>query len=212
MVDAERFLGTLASHYKDTCDIHRETVKRRDRLFYGLLVVVGLFTFQLSSADLVSTTVAALLKKSSNVDLTNSAVVITTLLWFALLGWSLRYFQVALEIERQYEYIHAQEHDLQRLCPGSAAFRREGDSYGTAHSAFSWWAWGLYTILFPLLLIGSVGAHIVAEYCLRPPQINWMSDCVSAVVVIVSTILYLGHMHGSLLTRSGYKPKHKISS
>jgi hypothetical protein len=47
----EAKFNNLCSHYKDTSDIQQATIKQRDMLFYRLLVILAVFTLQLSSTD-----------------------------------------------------------------------------------------------------------------------------------------------------------------
>jgi hypothetical protein len=108
----ETKFNNLCSHYKDTFDIHQATIKQRDTLFYSLLVILAVFTLQLSSTDMVSGIVSDYINKATGITLGRSADFISTLLWLLLLGFTTRYYQVVLEIERQYSYLHALEEKL----------------------------------------------------------------------------------------------------
>jgi hypothetical protein len=44
---------------------------------------------------------------------------ISTLLWLFMLGFTTRYYQVVLEIERQYSYLHTLEEKLNNFYPES---------------------------------------------------------------------------------------------
>jgi len=92
----EAKFNNLCSHYKDTFDIHRATIKQRDTLFYGLLVILAVFTLQLSSTEIVANIVNEYVSKSTGIKLGKNAYFISTLLWFLLLGFSTRYFQIVI--------------------------------------------------------------------------------------------------------------------
>jgi hypothetical protein len=67
-MEEEKF-NNLCSHYKDTFDIHRASIKQRDTLFYGLLVILAVFTLQLSSTEKVVSIVNEYVNKSTGVKL-----------------------------------------------------------------------------------------------------------------------------------------------
>ena len=108
----ESKFNSLCSHYKDTYEIHRATIKQRDTLFYGLLLILAVFTLQLSSTDAVAKIVVEYVSKTTGIKLGKNVDFLSTLLWFVLIGFSIRYFQVVVEIERQYGYMYALEEEL----------------------------------------------------------------------------------------------------
>ncbi|SSC10298.1 hypothetical protein [thiotrophic endosymbiont of Bathymodiolus puteoserpentis (Logatchev)] len=101
----EAKFNNLCSHYKDSFDIHLASIKQRDKLFYWLLIIMAVFTLQLSSTDIVVNVVNDYINKAVGIKLGKSADFIATLLWLLLLGFTTRYYQVVLEIERQYGYL-----------------------------------------------------------------------------------------------------------
>jgi hypothetical protein len=133
--------NNLCSHYKDTYEIHRESVRQRDRLFSGLLFVLALFAIQSFSPVMVAASVKAYVNNFAGIQLGNSMAVISTVLWFALFGLSTKYFQTVVEIERQYGYIHSLEEELNYVYAESIAFTREGRSYLKEYPLFANWVW-----------------------------------------------------------------------
>jgi hypothetical protein len=123
-VEEQKF-NNLCSHYKDTFDIHRASIKQRDMLFYGLLVILAVFTLQLSSTEIVVGAVNDYLNKATGIKIDNSADFISTLLCLLLLGFTTKYYQVALKIERQYEYLHMLEKNLNSYYPETKVFTHE---------------------------------------------------------------------------------------
>jgi hypothetical protein len=63
----ETKFNNLCSHYKDTSDIQQATIKQRDTLFYRLLVILAVFTLQLSSTDMVSGIVSDYINKATGI-------------------------------------------------------------------------------------------------------------------------------------------------
>lgn len=194
----EAKFNNLCSHYKDTFDIHRATIKQRDTLFYGLLVILAVFTLQLSSSEMVVSVVNDYVSKSIGVNLGTSADFISTLLWLFLLGITTRYFQVVLEIERQYGYLHALEEELNSIYSESKAFTREGISYLSNYPLFSNWVWFLYTIFFPVLIVFCVVMRINNEIeSMKSIEVNQIIDITCYLVVGTSSILYIYRLHES---------------
>lgn len=196
-MDEAKF-NNLCSHYKDTFDIHRTSIKQRDTLFYGLLVILAVFTLQLSSTEMVVGVVNDYVNKATGIKLGKSADFISTLLWLILLGFSTRYYQVVLEIERQYAYLHTLEEKLNEYYPETKIFTREGKSYLSKYPLFSNWVWLLYTVFFPSLIIFSVimkGNSDIEE--MQSIEVNQIINFVCYLVIATSSILYIYRLHES---------------
>lgn len=196
-MDEAKF-NNLCSHYKDTFDIHRASIKQRDTLFYGLLVILAVFTLQLSSTEIVVGVVNDYVNKATGVKLGKSVDFISTLLWLLLLGCTTRYYQVVLEIERQYEYLHSLEEKLNGYYPETKIFTREGDSYLSKYPLFSNWVWLLYTVFFPSLIIFSVIMKIISDIeTMQSIEVNQIVDFVCYLVIATSSVLYIYRLHES---------------
>lgn len=194
----EAKFNNLCSHYKDTFDIHRASIKQRDTLFYGLLIILAVFTLQLSSTEVVVSVVNDYVNKTTGIKLGKSADFISTLLWLLLLGFTTRYYQVVLGIERQYGYLHALEEKLNGYYPESKAFTREGKSYLSKYPLFSNWIWLLYTVFFPSLIIFCVIMRTNSEIeGMQSIEVNQIIDFICYLVIATSSILYIYRLHES---------------
>ena len=196
----ESKFNSLCSHYKDTYEIHRATINQRDTLFYGLLLILAVFTLQLSSTDAVAKIVVEYVSKTTGIKLGKNVDFLSTLLWFVLIGFSIRYFQVVVEIERQYGYMYALEEELNLHYKNSVAFTREGKNYLNKYPIFSNWVWLLYTVLFPVLVLVCTYARISNEIGhAENININLYIDFVCYLVVGTSTVLYMIRLHESTI-------------
>lgn len=194
-MEEEKF-NNLCSHYKDTFDTHRASIKQRDTLFYGLLVILAIFTLQLSSTEIVVSIVNEYVNKSTGVQLGKNIDFISTLLWLFMLGFTTRYYQVVLEIERQYGYLHTLEKVLNSFYPESKVFTREGESYLIKYPLFSNWVCFLYTFIFPILIIFCVTMKIIAQIEeIKSIEVNQIIDFVCYLIVGTSSILYIYRLH-----------------
>ncbi len=194
----EAKFNNLCSHYKDSFDIHLASIKQRDKLFYWLLVIIAVFTLQLSSTDIVVNVVNDYINKAAGIKLGKSSDFISTLLWLLLLGFTTRYYQVVLEIERQYGYLHTLEEKLNGYYPETKVFTREGKSYLSKYPLFSNWVWLLYTVLFPCLIVFSVIMKAYSEISeMQSIEVNQIIDFVCYLVIATSSILYIYRLHES---------------
>jgi len=196
-MDEAKF-NNLCSHYKDTFDIHQASIKQRDKLFYGLLVILAVFTLQLSSTEVVVSVVNDYVSKNTGIKLGKSADFISTLLWLLLLGFTTRYFQVIIGIERQYGYLHHLEEKLNCFHPESKVFTREGKFYLSKYPLFSNWVWLLYTVFFPSLIIFCVVMRINSEIeVMISIEVNQIIDFTCYLIIGTSSILYIYRLHES---------------
>lgn len=192
----EAKFNNLCSHYKNTIDSLRLTLKTRDNLFYLTLALLAIFTLQLSSTEIVVGVINDYIDRSIGISLGNSADLISTLLWLFLLGISIKYFQIVLDIERQYKYLHSLEKELNIYYKESIAFTEEGKEYAKQYPLFSNWVWLLYTIFFPVLIIFCVTIKIIAEInSYRSIESNQIINFISYLMIGTSSILYLYQLH-----------------
>jgi len=188
-------LQLLHDHYKDTFFYIQEYIKLRDRLFLFILIVVTLLLFQVyspvESGEAVSQFITKKLELKSPIDIT----FIGSIIWFGLLSLVVRYFQTVVHIERQYKYIHQIEEQLSAEY-ANKVFTREGKSYLNDYPLFSSWAWILYTIVFPTLLIVLVIAKIVGEiYQTGSISLLLSVNVAIALFIVLSTLFYLLLVH-----------------
>lgn len=192
--DAE--FNNLCAHYKDTYEIHLASIKQRDRLFYVLLVILAFFSLQITSIDVINGIFSDFVQKNYGIAINKSSQLFSTMLWLLLFGFSSKYYQLVIYIERQYEYIHHLEDILNIQYPGTLIFTREGKSYSNNYPIFSNWVHLLYTVAFPLLILTSIIFRVGNDFVnLEPLGINWNISIASYLLVGTSTILYLGKLH-----------------
>jgi len=182
----------LCEHYQDTFTGHVTTLDRRNRLFFFLLISVGLFTVNITAADLSAAVMSQVVENSSGVELGSRPEVFASLLWLAVAGMAIRYFQLAVQIERQYAYLHALEAELNKYYPDdSIAFTREGVSYNNNYPTFSSWLHFVYTKIFPALLATIAIANIYSEVCPEKWTVNSLVNISCFLILEITIILYM---------------------
>lgn len=198
----EAEFNNLCSHYKDTFEIHLASIKQRDMLFYALLVILALFSLQVVSTDMVNSAISSWTTKQLDINIDKNSNLFGTLLWFLLFGFTSKYYQTVLYIERQYGYIHHLEEVISSKYAGTRAFTREGKNYLEEYPIFLDWIWILYTIAFPLIVLLCITVRIYGEL---ENYDKFGLPLVLALVfyclVGISTILYINKLHGSSLSK-----------
>ena len=188
-------LQLLHDHYKDTFFYIQEYIKLRYRLFLFILIVVTLMLFQVYSPSEFGKAVSQFITKKLELKSPINITFIGSILWFGLLSLVVRYFQTVVHIERQYKYIHQIEEQLSAEY-ANKVFTREGKSYLNDYPLFSSWAWILYTIVFPTLLVVLVIVKIVGEiYQAGSISLLISVNVIIALFIVLSTLFYLLLVH-----------------
>jgi len=199
----ETEFNNLCSHYKDTYEIHLSSIKQRDTMFYILLVILALFSLQVTSTDLVNSALSGYINKQLDISIDKNSNLFGTLLWLLLFGFTSKYYQTVIQIERQYNYIHHLEKIINSKYVRSKAFTREGKSYLGEFRLFSDWIWFLYTIAFPAIILICIIIRIKGELNnYEALGLSLIPGFVSYLLVGTSTILYIYNRHRSKLCKS----------
>lgn len=156
-------LEILSEHYAHTFDFLQSHLKKRDRLFVGVLILMFLMLFQIYTPDETSGILTQVISKKLDLKAPINFLYVQSIIWFVLLSVIIKYFQSVVFIERQYSYIHALEKTLS-VEYGDGSFTREGDSSLKDYPVFLNWASFLYTILFPSILLVVLTSKILVEY------------------------------------------------
>jgi hypothetical protein len=184
-------LAILSDHYKDSQSAIEQNVKNRDRSFFFILVLFGVMAFQFFSPEQSSSVLAQLVDKQLGVNANLSLNYLGSVVWFGLFAVIIRYYQIVINLEKQYNYIHDIEEELAKEYDGKA-FTREGKSYLKNYPKFSEWLHIVYRIVFPILLLVSVSIKIVAEWTAKsPPLLPTLLDSAIYVMLIISTVLFM---------------------
>lgn len=190
-------ISLLYDHYKETCSTISDAIKRRDRLMLLIVVTLGFFAFQTIFPEVSDTIVNDFLHFKFGLSPKFNLAVIGNVVWFLILIFTTRYFQVSIYIERQYKYIHQIEDKLNKIL-GDELITREGKNYLKKYALFSNWMWALYTIIFPLLLLSVVLTKIFTELrlvCTDGWSYSLFLDTASFFFLAISVTLYLLMIH-----------------
>lgn len=152
--------NTLYDHYKDTVSYLKKDLTKRDRLtlyLFGSLILYFLVEIKpLDSVTIANTFVKS--KIGGSIDI-NYSLLSTGVLLFLL--WSvIRYFQLCLYIEKQYNYIHEVESKI-NLASGQNIITREGYSYLSEYPLLPALIHRIYNFFLPIGISLSMAVKIV---------------------------------------------------
>lgn len=191
----EQRLDMLHDHYKESFSYIRERERQRDRLFLILIGLFALLFFETQYPRGFGGALGPVAVSGAEVDL--GALPLPALLsasWALTLAIVLRYCQVAINVERQYSYLHALEEKISRELGDEEVYRREGKAYAQDYPLFSDWAWVSYVFLFPVAALLATAVLQVYEWSgLAYPIAYKLFDSVMALGIAVSFYLYRLH-------------------
>lgn len=197
LVMSDTSLEILYDHYKETHSIISEAIKRRDRLMLFVVLTLGFFAFQAVYPTDSDGVINQFLNFKFGLTYQFDLSKIETVIWFLLLIFTLRYFQVAVFIERQYKYIHRLEEDMNKKFR-EELITREGKSYLHRYPRYTDWIWMLYTVIFPVLLFVVSAVRMITEMsrvCKIGVSLSFALKSTAFALLSVSIVLYMVMIH-----------------
>jgi hypothetical protein len=186
----DKKLELLYGHYCDTFAVIQSLVKTRDRFFIAILVLLAVMSFQIALPTESGSVILEFARTKLGVHGTVSISFLGSVIWASLLFVVVRYFQVAVYLERQYRYIHQLEAELSPFYSG-VPFTREGTFYLADYPWFSAWVARLYTWAFPAGLVFAASLKIASELRLaHASPLPMATDAVIYGLLVAATVLY----------------------
>ncbi len=184
-------LQILHEHYRDSCTLMQATRAARDRSFYMVIATIAIVWFDAIAPQDFSVLAGELIKARLQLSVAPDLSYLRNVLWFLLLGFTVRYLQSTVSLERAYLYIHDVEAVLAKHVDKS--FQREGAGYLNNYPRFSDWIHFLYVVVSPSLLLFVVVAWTRAQIVQVDPRYwtpsVWFSTLIS-LAIMISVVLY----------------------
>ena len=182
----------LYDHFKDTFEIQKSNIQKRNYLTIICLCLIAMLSFQISNPNETTEISAELIKKNiGNIKIDFN--YINNILTFSLLWTVIMYYQVNLQIEKSYNYIHTIEEKLSKELKLSE-FSREGKSYLSNYPFLLTFVDTIYKFGFPLtLIVVSVIKFITEMRQYNEPFKNghfWFDIIILFSIVIVSLLYF----------------------
>lgn len=187
-------INILYDHYKETYKIIVSQNALRDKLFIYLLIALTFMFLQISAVDKMNDIGLQLAEKFLGVSLLLSPEFLSAMFWFITLSLVIKYAQTLVYIEKQYDYIHELEAGIDKEIEDNKLFSREWYFYLNNYPKFSSWVWVLYTIIFPIVLIGVLSFKIYNEY-ISGFSISLMLNSTFYGMTVISVVLYMIKIH-----------------
>lgn len=186
----------LYDHYKDTFVYLREYLKQREKFFFFLLAIIFLQFIQISFNNEVNLAINSFVEKKVGLNFNFNNLFINNALWFVLFSLCLRYFQINILINKQYEYLHSIETKICSYSGENDYISREGNSYFKNYPIFSDWANFIYTWFFPIILIIANVLKIQRELItLNETSFASIVSLILFLAVLLNTVFYLIAIH-----------------
>jgi len=162
-----------------------------------VVLTLGFFAFQALFPAASDAVLANFLNFKFGLTALPNFTIIGSVIWFLLLVFAVRYFQISTFVERQYIYLHCIEEKINKEF-GEELIIRESKAYLDKYPLFSAWMWVLYTIIFPILLFLVSGVKIFKEIgtaCTTRFSLSLFLDIIIFVLLAISIVLYLIMLH-----------------
>jgi hypothetical protein len=193
----EKKLEIFYDHYKDTFENQKTYLQKRNTYSVVALLLMVVLSFQISEPD-ATIAISKQIIDEKLAKITIDFAYLNSLFLFTFLWVLIMYFQINLLIERNYKYIHEIEAELSKhLIPFQIS--REGNAYLKQYPWISSLVYRIYTIVFPITLIGISLIKWLTEkefYSIEAwKSLHFLFDTGIIVSVILLTILYLIKIH-----------------
>jgi hypothetical protein len=186
----------LYDHYKETCSNNKKLEASREKILIYILLTLALFTVQFYSPTETMNTINKVSEYKFGVSISLSFSGFLSLVWGILTILVIRYFQVCVQIERSYKYIHLLESKIDKKIKSSGLFSREGEDYLSKYPLFSNWIWIIYSFILPLGLLILVVAKIYKEITnFGGVDKLFILNIALSIILILSIVLYLFTIH-----------------
>jgi len=192
VVIREKRLEILHDHYKETFARQQKVESSRDRLFYAVILLYGLLSFEVGYPAGFNGAFGKL--TFAGIEVSPQSLPLPALLdvtWVLTLAVGLRYCQLSVHVNRQYDYIHSLEDVISPMVGGGMIYRREGQAYLQKYPALLNVAWIAYVFIFPVIVLGATIALLVWEWRRLPYAWGHLAfDTAIGVVIIGFFTLY----------------------
>lgn len=159
----EKEIEIFYDHYKDSFAYLRKYLNLRDRYFLFALICIVILFFQIHTPELSTKISETLIKNKIGQEIQIDFNILNTVFLVFFLSILIKYFQINLYIDRQYDYIHKIEENLTNKL-AQFEITREGKSYANNYPVVLSIVHRIYTIFFPALIIVGLFVKWISEY------------------------------------------------
>ena len=183
-------IDTLYDHYKDSFGLQKESLKKRNLYTYALLAIIFVFSFQQQERMNFEFIVDNLIKDKIGV-VKIRITYVNTIINVVYLLLMMSYYQISLNIERLYTYIHKLENTLSQQ---GCKIEREGCNYLNLYPWMLWLVHRVYQWGLPIGLIVVSFLQINEFYEINLGLYKVINILLFSFSIIIS-LLYISYIH-----------------
>lgn len=188
----DKKLEILHDHYRESFSCIRDREKQRDNLFLIIIALIGVVFLEVQYSSIFGGTIKTIKLNFFEMDLSVMPIAIfLSITWTYLFVVVLKYCQLSIIVERQYDYLHKLEDRVSNFFGDLTTYCREGRAYLDKYPLFSNLAWIFYVAIFPIIIIISIGLLIYREQnSVVVPYYHLLYDIFVSCIIIIAFILY----------------------
>lgn len=173
----------LYDHYKETINEIKKQENKRNYLFIMVLIhILVLFLITLRPES-VCNTISDLLKEQWKMGFYFSINIVQIVLMITMLYCVIRYYQINIQIDKTYPYIHKIEEELSEQISNN--FGREGKNYFKQYPKTQNIVYYSYKYIFPFLFI----ITLIYRFILNSTWNNSLAKITEGIITIILVIL-----------------------
>lgn len=172
----------LYDHYKDTIEETKKQESRRNKLFIIILIHIFVLFLVSYKPESMCNVISDLLMEKWKMGLYFSINIIQIAIMISMLYCVIRYYQINIQINRIYPYIHTIENELSKQI--SKNFTREGKNYLKEYPKTQNIVYFCYKYIFPVFYIIALIYRVIINN-------TWNSPVIKSIEVIITILLII---------------------
>ncbi len=152
----------LYNHYIETCSNAKNNEEKRNKLFIAIGVIIGVLIMFSTQENSTMIIIQQVLDEKYGCDLLFSSSIIQTVLSFILLFCTLRYCTINISLDKEYEYIHSLEENINKEFKQNI-INREGEMYLNHYPLVQNMMYYIYKCVMPILYIFIITIKVVND-------------------------------------------------
>lgn len=182
----------LYDHYKETINETKKQESKRNKLFIIILIHIFILFLISFRPESMCNTISDLLMEQWKVGFYFSINTVQVVVMISMLYCVVRYYQINIQIDRTYPYIHKLEEELTSQIGKN--IEREGKNYLSQYPRTQNIVYYSYKYIFPVLFIFALIYRLIFNNTWNNPLIK-TAEVIITVILITLNIVYAIDMY-----------------
>lgn len=178
----------LYDHYKDTIEETKKQESRRNKLFIIILIHIFVLFLVSYKPESMCNVISDLLMEKWKMGFYFSINIIQIAIMISMLYCIIRYYQINIQINRIYRYIHTIENELSKQITKN--FTREGKNYLKEYPKTQNIIYFCYKYIFPVFYIIALIYRVIINNTWNSPVIKSI-EVIITILLIILNIVYM---------------------